>query len=147
MSYILEAFLDTSAVSFGIGSGTSIFLGISSSLNKSIVSSLGGSSFTSSLGFAISLFSETSIFQSGNSSLTVFFISSLTVLLGVIFVFSNNSSVSKSLVIMSSNVLFLSGFFISSFSLVSSILGNIFSYSLLIFFSVSLVSFLITVSS
>ena len=48
---------------------------------------------------------------------------------------------------MSSNVLFLSGFFISSFSLVSSILGNIFSYSLLIFFSVSLVSFLITVSS
>jgi hypothetical protein len=59
----------------------------------------------------------------------------------------NNSSVSKSLVIMSSNVLFLSGFFISSFSLVSSILGNIFSYSLLMFFSVSLVSFLITVSS
>ena len=36
MSYILEAFLDTSAVSFGIGSGTSIFLGTSSSLNKSI---------------------------------------------------------------------------------------------------------------
>ena len=49
MSYILEAFLDTSAVSFGIGSGTSIFLGTSSSLNKSIVSSLGGSSFTSSV--------------------------------------------------------------------------------------------------